>query len=268
MCRGIRPILGQRIGRVFQPECSFRPISIRPSLSSIQRRLENQIVHSVDRLGKRVMIHAAEWVLVLQPKMSGLVSLEAVPDPQHVRLQLDFFGQPKRNLLFWDRRGLGTVELMKSSDIQKRLVEGRLGPDALQISEEEFLARLSQTSRPIKVALMDQKLLAGVGNLYASEMLHQARIHPTTAANRLSKKRKRLLFVMMQKILLDAIEHEGSTLSDGTYRTALNDPGSYQSKHLVYDRSGLPCSTCSEGTVRRIVQAQRSTFYCPRCQKN
>lgn len=267
MCRGIRTTIGRTIEAVRKPVCRYRPIQIRPSVASIHRKLQGHMVTDVTRLGKRVLIHAANSALILQPKMTGLVSLEAPPDPDHVRLQIDFGDAAKTRLLFWDRRGLGTVELIPLAEIQQRIVAGRLGPDALAITCEEFSERLSSTARPVKIALMDQKLLAGVGNLYASEMLHVARIHPATACSKIPHKKKRLLFEAMQDILLTAIAHEGSTLSDGTYRNALNDPGSYQQQHLVYDRAALPCPTCGKASILRIVQAQRSTFYCPRCQK-
>lgn len=267
MCRGIRSIVGRKIESVTKPRCKYRPISIQPTVPSIHRRLVNQKVEKISRLGKRVLIHAGGSALILQPKMTGLVSLEAPPDPDHVRLKISFSSSPKCELLFWDRRGLGTVELLKEDEIHNRIVAGKLGPDALDISLDDFYSRLRKTSRPIKVALLDQKLLAGVGNLYASEMLHASAIHPARPANKVTKAKTETLYNTMQQILLDAIAHEGSTLSDGTYRNALNDPGSYQNEHLVYDRAGKACPTCSKGEILRIVQAQRATFYCPKCQR-
>ncbi len=267
MCRGIAPIVGRKIASVSRPECHYRPISIRPDVDAMDQRLAGQCVERVSRLGKRVIVHAAGWTLVLQPKMSGLVLLEEPPDPDHNRLLIQFEGQPRLQLLFWDRRGLGTVELLPEVELHERIVAGRLGPDALEITYEEFRLRLAATRRPIKVALLDQKLLAGVGNLYASEMLHVARIHPEMPSLDVSAQGVRRLHQAMLDILQKAIEQEGSTLSDGTYRNALNDPGSYQNQHLVYDRAGLKCVTCRRGEIERIVQAQRSTFYCPRCQK-
>jgi formamidopyrimidine-DNA glycosylase len=99
-------------------------------------------------------------------------------------------------------------------------------------------------------------------------MLHVARIHPAKVCSQLSARKLRLLYEAMRRILLTAIKYEGSTLADGTYRNALNDPGSYQNQHLVYNRAGLPCPTCGKACIRRMVQAQRATFYCPRCQRS
>lgn len=268
MCRGIHPIIGRTILRVTKPRCDYRPIAMTPTIRTINQRLGGHKVEEVTRLGKRVLIHAARHVLILQPKMTGLVSLDEPPDPDHNRLQMEFKGKPNLTLLFWDRRGLGTVEMLPTEQVEEKIIAGKLGPDALTISFEDFAARLKKTKRPIKVALLDQKMVAGVGNLYASEMLHVSRIAPQRPANSISRKKSLLLFEAMQNILTTAIAYEGSTLSDGTYRTAMNDPGNYQNQHLVYDRAGLPCPSCSKGEITRIVQAQRSTFYCPKCQSS
>ncbi len=265
MCRGIYPIIGKRVREVVLPPCSYRPIQIRPDIADIRARLTGRCIEAVTRLGKRVVIQTGEDSLILQPKMTGLVALDAPPDPDHIRLQIDF--NERLRLQFWDRRGLGTVELMPTAELQDRIVAGRLGPDALQITVEEFIARLRATARPIKVALLDQKLLAGVGNLYASEMLFQAKIDPQRPASKISRERLKVLHQAMLQILNIAIEMEGSTLSDGTYRNAINDPGSYQNMHRVYDKAEQLCSHCSVTPIKRIVQAQRSTFYCPTCQK-
>jgi formamidopyrimidine-DNA glycosylase len=108
--------------------------------------------------------------------------------------------------------------------------------------------------------------VAGVGNLYASEILHLAGIHPAKRCDKLRLAQWQAIHARMIEILNLAIEHEGSTLSDGTYRNALNKTGGYQNHHRVYDRAGEICLTCARKQVVRIVQAQRATFYCPNCQ--
>lgn len=267
MCRGILSIVGCKIRRVVLPKCSFRPIRIEPSVRKIDACLRRQTIEQVSRLGKRVVIHAGDWALVLQPKMTGLVSMDQPPDWGHVRLRIELVGQRKQHVLFWDRRGLGTVQLVEHDKLCSQIADGRLGPDALAISNEDFECRFSATKRPVKVALLDQRLVAGIGNLYASEMLHAARIHPEKYTHRISAKKYDQLFMEMRRILLTAIQYEGSTLSDGAYRNALNDPGSYQNEHRVYDRAGEICPVCKKSKIKRIVQAQRSTFFCPKCQR-
>ena len=109
--------------------------------------------------------------------------------------------------------------------------------------------------------------IAGIGNLYASEILHVAGIHPAARCYRLRTKLWEQLHAAIHAVLEDAIRYEGSTLSDGTYRNALNESGGYQNHHRVYDRAGQTCPTCHRVVITRIVQTQRSTFFCPVCQK-
>jgi len=127
--------------------------------------------------------------------------------------------------------------------------------------------RLKASRRAIKVALLDQRALAGVGNLYASEILHLCGIHPAHRCDRLTRGDWQAIVATMHDVLATAIRYEGSTLADGTYRNALNQAGGYQNHHRVYDRADEACLRCKAGRVVRIVQAQRSTFYCPTCQK-
>ena len=142
-----------------------------------------------------------------------------------------------------------------------------LGPDALQLTADELRECCRRTGRAIKVALLDQRWIAGIGNLYASEILHTARIHPRQPADQLTSAQRRRLLAATHDVLETAIRYEGSTLGDGTYRNALNKSGQYQNEHLVYGRADKTCPSCGCGKVRRIVQAQRSTFFCPRCQR-
>jgi formamidopyrimidine-DNA glycosylase len=128
-------------------------------------------------------------------------------------------------------------------------------------------SRLAHRRVPVKVALLDQSALAGVGNLYASEILHVAGIHPRLRCHRLSRRQWQRLADSMLAVLDEAIRYEGSTLADGTYRTVLNNPGGYQNRHRVYDRAGELCPSCGKRAIQRIVQAQRSTFFCPACQR-
>jgi formamidopyrimidine-DNA glycosylase len=161
---------------------------------------------------------------------------------------------------------LGVVELLSSSELNERFGASRLGPDSLAISAEVLDERLGASRRAIKVALMDQRTVAGIGNLYASEILHLARIHPLWCCNRLTRQQWASLANACLEVLHTAIRYEGSTLGDGTYRNALNQAGSYQNHHRVYDRADQLCVTCRKGTIVRIVQAQRSTYFCPVCQ--
>ncbi len=266
MCRGIQPIVGTTITRVRTPRCACRPISIRPSVRTIDRRLRGLCISHVRRLGKRVLLVAPPYILMIHPRMTGMVCLSLPPDHDYLRLQIDSVGATASTLYFWDRRGLGTVDLLPAAELQQHIAEKRLGPDALDITADELASRMSHSTSPIKVLLLDQRRIAGIGNLYASEILHAAKVHPQRRACDLRPGQWVEIHAHMRRILLEAIAYEGSTLGDGTYRNALNHPGSYQNHHRVYDRAGQRCPTCRRGRIRRIVQAQRATFLCPICQ--
>jgi formamidopyrimidine-DNA glycosylase len=139
-----------------------------------------------------------------------------------------------------------------------------VGPDALEISAAELRARLGASSRAIKVALLDQKALAGIGNIYASEILHRVGVHPATPCKRLAPRQWTKLHAEIGKVLHEALREQGSTLADNIYKTPNGESGQYTRQ--VYQRHGQLCLRCGQAEIERIVQAQRSTFFCPMCQ--
>jgi formamidopyrimidine-DNA glycosylase len=268
MRRGVMSIKDSTVVRAERTPCPKRPIAISPRIDHLNKRIAGSRIVSVDRLGKRVVIRfSTDDRLIFEPRMTGLVLITEPPTMEHLRFRLVLRKNPIKELLFWDRRGLGKVTLLSDKQYQAKLNDGSLGPDALAISESDFPCRFNQSKRPIKVALLDQAAVAGVGNLYASEILHLAGVHPEAQCNRLSGKQWSRIYKHMREVLEMAIRYEGSTLSDGTYRNVLNQDGSFQNEHRVYDRAGDLCPSCGGGKILRIVQAQRSTFYCKKCQK-
>jgi formamidopyrimidine-DNA glycosylase len=267
MRRGILGILGARITRVEVVASGLKPIRISPRPSLLGQRTVGCRIVAIDRYGKRVALRLdSQAVLVFEPRMTGLVLLADPPDWEHLRFRVRLTGVQSRQLLFWDRRGLGSVRLLQPRQLDAELGPTKLGPDALAITSFQLRERLRPSRRAIKVALLDQRVVAGIGNLYAAEMLHVAGIHPAKRCDRLTSAEWDRLHAALQHVLAEAVRYEGSTLSDGTYRNALNAPGSYQNHHRVYDRAGQRCLTCGAGPIRRIVQAQRATFFCPNCQ--
>jgi formamidopyrimidine-DNA glycosylase len=267
MRRGILSIVGSGIAAVERPRCKKRPISISPQISALNRRLVGRTVTAVERLGKRVIIVLdSSDRLVIEPRMTGLVLLADPPTIEHLRLRIQLSSKKPRELLFWDRRGLGVVRLMRPSEFEAAYGTEKLGPDALAVSVDELRARLGESRRAVKVALLDQRAIAGIGNLYASEILHLAGVDPQRRCDRLTRDQWTRIHAATLDVLNLAIRFEGSTLSDGTYRNALNQAGGYQNHHRVYDRAGDTCPTCRSHLIQRIVQAQRSTFFCRGCQ--
>ena len=267
MRRGVLEIVGATIVKASRTPCAKRPIVITPRIDRLNKRVAGKKVTSVDRLGKRVVVRIeTDDRLIFEPRMTGLVLIAEPPTKEHLRFCLDLKKCPVKKLLFWDKRGLGNVTLLSAKEYETKLTDGKLGPDALDISLDDFPGRFNQSKREIKVAMLDQKAVLGIGNLYASEILHLAGVHPQTRCDLISKQRWKLIYDYMIEIFEVAIKYEGSTLSDGTYRNALNDSGSYQNEHRVYDREGERCMNCKKSRIVRIVQAQRATFYCKKCQ--
>lgn len=267
MRRGIAGAVGGRIQDVVRPRLKLKPIEIAPGWPQFRRRVLGRTIVSTDRIGKRVVLKldGKGDAIVIEPRMTGLVLVADPPSREHLRFGFLLSGGVPE-LWFWDRRGLGSVRLVAADEFAGRYGPDRIGPDALAISPEDLAARLGASRREIKVALLDQRAVAGIGNLYASELLHRSAIHPRRRCDQLKRDEWQRLHAAMCEILEEAIRYEGSTLSDGTYRNALNHSGSYQHQHRVYDRADLACTTCNDKIVR-IVQAQRSSFFCPSCQR-
>ena len=268
MRRGIAGVAGARIDRIERPPCRRKPIAIVPTLARLRRRAEGARIERTDRIGKRVVLWLSTGdALVFEPRMTGLVLCADPPTTEHLRLRLSVIPDKTENgklqeLLFWDRRGLGRVHLYSPETYAEQL-QSTLGPDALTISADAYVERLGRSTRAIKVALLDQQAVAGIGNLYAAEILHEAGISPRRSCRRLARRSWEELAKATRRVLAEAIRYEGSTLSDGTYRNALNRRGRYQNEHRVYGKAGNPCPRCKTGVIRRIVQAQRSTFLLP-----
>jgi len=268
MRRGVACVAGASIEKVEQVKSKLRPLQIRPSLETLRKRARGRTIVGVGRVGKRVVLELDSGErIVIEPRMTGRVLVADPPDKTHLRLVFHLRG-PHPRLLFWDSRGLGVVHLLSAQEFATALGPEKLGPDALEISAETLRERLSTSRRAIKVALLDQRALAGIGNLYASEILHRAGLHPELPCNRLRPAQWQRLQTAMREVLEEAVLHQGSTLADGMYRNAQNEAGSFQDHHRVYQRAGEPCLQCGRGPIVRIVQAQRSTFYCPVCQRS
>jgi formamidopyrimidine-DNA glycosylase len=281
------------IAGIVRPPSRLQNVEVTPPLAAFRRRAVGRAIDRVDRLGKRiVMVLDSGDRIVIEPRMTGLVFLADPPERKHLRLIIELtpVALPSRlprvrsavsaeamseagetpaprQILFWDRRGLGVVRLVSPSEFDRLYGPEQVGPDALEITADELRARLRKSSREIKVALLDQKVLAGVGNLYASEILHRAGVHPAKPCRGLRNGQWQRIHAEMLCVLQEAIEHQGSTLRDGTYRIARDAPGSFQFRHRVYQRHGQACFACGRSQIVRIVQAQRSTFFCPACQR-
>lgn len=266
MVRGLRPVLeGRRLRalRVLDPTqlsgCT---------VAEIETAARGAQVDSVARRGKWVTLRLGAdtgWI-VIQPRMTGGFWLVPPDRPDHVRLIFDVRGR-RQPVWFCDTRRLGRIAWLASDELAEAAFARSHGPDALEISRDDLADRLARTSRPIKPTLMDQKVLSGIGNIYADEILFEARIHPETPARLLRSETIDRLHTAISAVLNQAIAAEGSSF-DRSYRTVLGEEGGFLTQNAMYGREGQPCPACRNPIVKtRIVGLiGRPTNYCPSCQ--
>ena len=220
-------------------------------------RLEGRRIAGIKRYGKFILVSLeGGGYLAIHLGMTGRLLLGgAAAKHTHAILTLD-----RGVLLYDDSRQFGCLEF--SEQFPERI--RRLGPEPLEVPFEEFAAALKRRKTRIKSLLLDQRFLRGVGNIYADEALFRAGIHPLAVASRLRGDRPRQLYDAVRTVLAEAIAAGGSSISD--YVDAEGRKGFFQLSHRVYQRTGEPCVEC--GTpVRRVLVAQRSSHFCPKCQK-
>jgi formamidopyrimidine-DNA glycosylase len=266
MVRGLRPVLSGR---------TLRAVTVHdPSLlqgcgaEEFGRRVMGARVDRVDRRGKWVVIVLGDHrgLIVIQPRMTGGFWLVSPARPEHVRLTFHLEG-PDQEIWYCDNRRLGKVAWYADVDDAARAFARSHGPDALEIGEDELLARLARTSRAIKPTLMDQKVLAGIGNIYADEILFRARIHPERPSSSLAAGEVNRIHVAIASVLAEAIRAEGSSF-DASYRTVLGLEGGFLAQNAVYGRGGQPCPSCGAAIRKARIAGLigRPTHYCPHCQ--
>ena len=198
------------------------------------------------RRGKWVVVTLAghRGIIVIQPRMTGGFWLREPDRPDHIRL---VFHVDKPGAMVWycDTRRLGRIGWYQDAAEAAVAFAGSHGPDALEITRHELAKRLSRTARGIKPALMDQKVLAGIGNIYADEVLHHAKIHPERGPRSLTSRELGRLHRAIGEILKTAIALEGSSFDAG-YRTVLGLEGGFLAQNSVYGRESQPCRRCSQ----------------------
>jgi formamidopyrimidine-DNA glycosylase len=267
MVRGLRPAMtGRNLRRIELLDSSLLQGCSADRLARMGR---GATVNEVGRKGKWVVVSLAEsrGIIVIQPRMTGGFWLNKPERASHIRLVFHL-DQPRAMVWYCDTRRLGRITWYATWDEAVEGFRRSHGPDALEITRLELAERLGRTSRGIKPALMDQKVLAGIGNIYADEVLHAARIHPQRPASQLSKDMIDRLHTAIRNVLELAISLEGSSFDAG-YRTVLGLEGGFLAENSVYGRANLPCRVCAEPIVKTRIAGLigRPTYFCPRCQK-
>ncbi len=259
--RGLRqPLLGRSIIGMWH---DWDRTIHSPAPQEFMARVMNQTTRAIGRRGKYILIELEHDVLVIHLKMSGRLYVAAADDRHdadkwvHARFDLD----GGKQLRFSDPRKFGRIYL--SDDIKQLL--GHLGPEPLDqsFSLAGFRAGLKGRKRSIKAHLLDQAMVAGIGNIYADEALFRAGIHPSRTTGELRAEDAERLHQTIRAALLDGIKHEGASIN--WYRKADGGKGESQNHFFVYGRLNSACRICG-ALIHKIRVAQRGTHFCPRCQ--
>jgi formamidopyrimidine-DNA glycosylase len=231
--------------------------------SHLIETLKQKTINNISRRAKYLLIELSDGQLVIHLGMSGSMSVVPSTDPlkkhHHFELKLD----NSTSIRFHDPRRFGSI-LWQDSGNQLKLLNS-LGPEPLsyEFNNEVLYNASIGKSKNIKAFIMDSKVVVGVGNIYASESLFLAGISPKRVSGKTSKSRYKTLTQSIKKILINAINNGGTTLND--FSNVDGSPGYFSQVLAVYDREDMPCVTCN-GKIKRIIQNQRATYYCPKCQ--
>ncbi len=258
--RDLRPRLtGRRLVRVRVGDKPLR----RAWSPEWADRLAGRRVTAVRRRGKWILLDLDRGLLVVHLGMTGRFTAgpadRPLEDHTHVVADLDDGGQ----LRFRDVRRFGSVTYYPDAAGFEAALNGQLGPEPFDLAPAEFRRSLAATARPLKAALLDQRLVAGVGNIYADESLYEAKLPPTQRGRDTTPAEADRLRKAIVKVLDRAIDRRGSTIRD--YVGGYGGRGSYQDEFRVYGRTGKPCRRCG-APIARTRLAGRSTHYCPACQ--
>lgn len=227
----------------------------------LKRSLERRKIVALTRHGKYLScLFDDGGTLLFHLGMTGQVTMAETPRDAHVHMQWTLSDGGVAT--FRDVRKFGKVEWLPSGAVSSR--QEKLGPDALVIELAAFEGALKKRKAPIKQSLLDQGVLAGVGNIYADEALFRARVHPLTPSATLTPTQTKKLLKEIQDLLNESISRGGSTIND--YIHPDGELGGFQNFHKVYGKDGERCPRC-RGTIERIVLGGRGTHYCAGCQR-
>jgi formamidopyrimidine-DNA glycosylase len=257
------------IGKVIKDVSVFWPkiIKFPEEVNQFKDALVGQSFIEIGRRGKFLILFTETFALVSHLRMEGKYSLVQSEEPVDKHTHVIFHFTDKTELRYKDVRKFGTMHLYKKEEVFQHLPLSQLGPEPLSESftPELLASRLAKTSRHIKTALLDQKAVVGLGNIYVDETLFRANVHPEKIANTLTKDEVLRIHREIKRTLGDAVEKGGSTIR--SYINSQGQMGMFQLDLFVYGRKGEPCKICGS-TLERIITGGRGTVFCPSCQKN
>ena len=235
-----------------------------PVPDDLQSHLAGLVLNALNRRGKYLLFDFGPATQIVHLGMSGSLRFAGPDEPAALHDHVDWLFDDGTTLRLRDPRRFGAV--LWTENVKRHPLLAHLGPEPLtpEFDAAYLHAQCQRRSASIKQVIMDAQVVVGVGNIYASESLFHAGIRPTTAARRLSRPACARLVATIKQVLAAAIAAGGSSLRD--YVASDGELGYFQLQTRVYDREGQPCKVCAT-PIRRIVQGQRASFYCPRCQR-
>ncbi len=261
-----KEVVGRRIKAV--EVTGMRAIRRHPNKKHFIGKLEGRKLERVTRKGKYLLFSIGDDVLVVHLGMSGQLRKATAKDEALPHTHVTFTFTQGGELRFVDPRTFGELFVAAADTLETDVPEiGELGFDPVEdvLSWNVFGALLRARKVKLKTLLMDQRFIAGIGNIYSDEILWAAGVRHDRPSDSLSTQEVRRLYRAVLETMHDAIKHRGSTLSDQQYRDLYGVVGSYQAEHKVYAREGEACRRCRQPVVRQK-WSQRSTFFCPACQ--
>jgi len=242
----------------------------RIKLEDFKKILKNKKILKVSRRAKNILIELENGlILLIHLKLTGRIlygEKSFIEKDPYLRFYLVLDNQ--KIMALSDLRKFAKILLIKKEELEKIEDLKDLGPEPLakEFTLEKLIERLKNKNKKIKEVLMDQKVIAGIGNIYANEILWEAEINPFKLSKDLNQKEFENLYKAIRKVLSLAIKYQGSTISDEMYRDIYGKEGEYGKIRKVYQREGEKCFRCQSKILRKV-QNGRSTFYCPKCQK-
>ena len=255
-------ILGKKISSI---EIRY-PKMIKTDLDQFQKEVPGQEIQSMGRRGKYLLFYLTDKVLISHLRMEGKYFYYPtnVPERKHDHIFIQF--EDGGTLVYEDLRKFGTMELLAPELLDAYFASKKLGPEPTEQDFDlgRFKRALKRSKKPIKSHLLDQTLVAGLGNIYVDEVLWRAKVHPSRLSNSLTAQEARKVHDETIKVLGQAVEKGGSTIR--SYTNAFGEDGTMQEFHQVYDKAGQACSRCGS-TIEKIQLGGRGTYFCPKCQR-
>ena len=261
--RGLEKLI---LGKTIQSVEVKYPKMIQTDLDTFRQDLLGQEIRAMGRRGKYLLFYLTDLVLISHLRMEGKYFFYPDEVPLRKHAHVFFYFTDGSTLVYEDVRKFGTMEATVPELVDSYFLNKKIGPEPTEAEFKgpDFQVALKKSKKPIKSALLDQKLVAGLGNIYVDEVLYRAKVHPARLGQSLTVPEAKAIRKETIDVLAQAVEKGGSTIR--SYSNAFGEDGTMQEEHQVYGKTGQPCLRC--GTpIEKIQLGGRGTHFCPHCQK-